>query len=56
MAKLCLAGYLYRASDADSTCIVLVYRPHMDFISLLRPKLRNPEATPRPFADGGGVL
>jgi hypothetical protein len=34
-----LAGFVYRPATADSTCILLVYRPNKEFISLLKEKL-----------------
>jgi hypothetical protein len=34
-----LIGFVYRPAPADSTCILLVYRPNKEFLSLLKEKL-----------------
>ena len=34
-----LVGFVYRPAVADATCILLVYRPNKEFISLLKEKL-----------------
>jgi hypothetical protein len=39
--RYCLTGFIYRLKGADSTCILLVYRPHTEFVSLLKPRLAD---------------
>jgi hypothetical protein len=34
-----LVGFVYRPKGADSTCILLAYRPNKEFVSILKTRL-----------------